>query len=46
MTRETKTETTASKSKERLWCRIIAAGSSGQVEETVDEVLSMLATLL
>jgi hypothetical protein len=43
-TRETKT--TASENKERLRRRIVAAGSSRQVEETVDEVVSWPAALL
>jgi hypothetical protein len=46
MTNEIKTETTASKSKERLWRYVLSAGSSRQVEEGVDKVVSLPAAML
>jgi hypothetical protein len=46
MTSETKTETTASESKERLCPHIVAAGSSHLIEEAIDKVVSWLAALL
>jgi hypothetical protein len=46
MTSETKTETTASENKEQLWRCVVAAGSSHQVEEGVDKVVSLSAALL
>jgi hypothetical protein len=46
MTSETKIETTASESKERLRRRIVLVGSSHGVKEGIDKVKSLPAALL
>jgi hypothetical protein len=45
MTSETKIETTASESKERLRHHVVAAGSSRWVQEGVGKVVSLLVAL-
>jgi hypothetical protein len=46
MTSETKTETTASESKERLRHHVVATESSHWVEEGINKVVSLPAALL
>jgi hypothetical protein len=45
MKSEMKTETTASESKERLQCRVVAAESSRRVQEGIDKIVSLAAAL-